>query len=48
MSRDSKLVFIYAVIVAAMTLLYVRYEDIGLINHAKATPAAAQVAADDE
>jgi hypothetical protein len=48
MSNDGKLVFIYAVIVAAMTLLYVGYEDIGLMNHARATPAAAQVDADDE
>jgi len=37
MSNDGKLVFIYAVIVAAMTLLYVGYEDIGLMNHARAS-----------
>ncbi len=48
MSKDGKLVFIYAVIVTAMTLLYIGYEDIGLMNHAKATPAATQVEADDE
>jgi hypothetical protein len=48
MSKDGKLVLIYALIVAAMTLLYVTYEDIGLMNHARATPAAAQVDGDDD
>lgn len=46
MSKDGKLVVIYALIVAAMTLFYVTSEDIGLTNHAKATPAAAQVDSD--
>jgi len=48
MSKDGKLVVIYAVIIAAVTLLYVTYEDIGLMNHAKATPAVAQVDSDDD
>lgn len=48
MSKDGKLVVIYALIVAAITLLYVTYEDIGLMNRAKATPAAAQVDSDDD
>ena len=49
MAKDTKLVLLYSIIVAAMTLLYVGYEDFGLLNHAKARPtAAAQVDADDE
>jgi cell division protein FtsL len=48
MTRDAKLVLVYAIIVAAMTTAYATYQDLGLVNHAKATPAAAQVEADDE
>jgi len=48
MSRDGKFVLIYSIIVAVMTLLYVGYEDLNFLNHAKATPAAMQVEADDE
>ena len=48
MSKDAKLVLIYSIIVVAMTLAYVSYEDIGLLNHAKATTAATPSEADDE
>ncbi len=34
-------------LVAAITLAYVSYEDIGLLGHAKATPAAQSDADDD-
>jgi hypothetical protein len=48
MTRDVKLVLIYAIIVAGMTIGYATYQDLGLMNHAKATPAPPQVKADDE
>ncbi len=47
MSKDAKLVLIYSIVVAAITLAYVSYEDIGLLGHAKATPAAQSDADDD-
>lgn len=47
MTRDAKLVLLYAIVVAAVTFAYVTYEDFGQANHAKATPTVMQVDADE-
>ena len=48
MRTESRLVLFYAIVVAVLTLLYVGYEDLGIMKHATANPAAAQVEGDDE
>ena len=48
MANDGKLALFYVLIVAAMTLLYVSYEDIGQSEHSKAAITAPQADNDDE
>ena len=48
MTKDTLLMLVYAFFVAAVTLFYVAYEDLGLLGHAKATQVSTQAEADDE
>ena len=48
MTRDGKFVLLYAIVVVLVTLLYVTYEDLGMLGHARATPTAEQSDTDDD